>query len=282
MRYEPGFRERLPWPALSVWLLALALFAVFNIIFAPVAATLAVQVLLGGLAVAGAVLAARGRVSGLSRTTVVATVVERLSVRRLPPGEGLLVAFAAVLLMPGLQMAADLLLRFVPGYAEYLSGMQDVIGNDRLGIGYGALFLMIVVMPAFCEELFFRGFLGGAFRARGFTRPAVIVASGILFGLFHLDPYRLVPVTVLGMLMMYVVEITGSVVAGIVYHFVNNGVVFLVAVLAAERPQAGADLPSVPQVVFALLLTCGGILTLAALARRAKLRRSTVPSPSSG
>ncbi len=88
--------------------------------------------------------------------------------------------------------------------------------------------LCMAVLPAVFEELFFRGFLQGALAAR--LRPVIaVVVSSILFGLFHLvasdalTVERLLPSTLLGLVLGFVRLWTKSVLPGMLIHSVHNG-----------------------------------------------------------
>jgi ABC-2 type transport system permease protein/sodium transport system permease protein len=95
--------------------------------------------------------------------------------------------------------------------------------------------LALAVVPAICEELFFRGYLFAALRPRGGT--SAIVITGVAFGVFHLlSPEailveRFVPTTLLGFVLGWVALRTGSVVPGMVLHACHNG---LLVTLAAQ------------------------------------------------
>lgn len=84
------------------------------------------------------------------------------------------------------------------------------------------LFFSVAVVPAVFEELFFRGFLYLGFkRARG-ARFAIIFTS-ILFGFYHMNIQQIMYAVVLGILLAVLREVTGSMWAGCLFHFVNNG-----------------------------------------------------------
>jgi uncharacterized protein len=61
-----------------------------------------------------------------------------------------------------------------------------------------------------------------------------------LFGAFHFDPYKFVPVALLGGLFGYLVVRTGSLFTGIVAHVTNNTLTLLLSVSA----QRMASLPT--------------------------------------
>lgn len=101
--------------------------------------------------------------------------------------------------------------------------------------------LVIAVTPAFCEELLFRGLVQRTFEEtfRGVGAP---VAAGILFGLFHLNPFSLVPLCALGVYFGWMVYRSQNISIAIVAHFVNN----LVACLGAYFALDEAFLPVAP------------------------------------
>jgi sodium transport system permease protein len=90
-----------------------------------------------------------------------------------------------------------------------------------------ALFIFAIT-PAVCEELLFRGALLSGLR-RAVPAPTAIVLQAILFGLFHMDPVRLVPTTVLGLLLGYVAVQSRSLLPGALLHAANNGCAILIA-----------------------------------------------------
>ena len=88
--------------------------------------------------------------------------------------------------------------------------------------------LTLAVIPAVCEEWFFRGFLLSSLRTRVPAWQAVL-ASGVLFGAFHvvvrdgLFLERLAPSTFLGIILGIVCVRTGSLWPGMLLHALHNG-----------------------------------------------------------
>jgi ABC-2 type transport system permease protein/sodium transport system permease protein len=91
----------------------------------------------------------------------------------------------------------------------------------------------MAVAPAVCEEWFFRGYLLGALRGR---LPAwgAIAATGVLFGLFHVfvsggvGGVRLLPSTLLGLMLGWICWRTKSVFPGMLLHATHNGLLVLI------------------------------------------------------
>ena len=80
---------------------------------------------------------------------------------------------------------------------------------------------MIALIPGVFEELGFRGYVQRQLeRASG---PGLaIFLSGLLFGLYHLRPSHLLPLTLLGVYLAYITWRTGSLLPAILVHFGHN------------------------------------------------------------
>lgn len=91
-----------------------------------------------------------------------------------------------------------------------------------------ALLFVIAVTPAICEEVMFRGVLLSGVRTRMGIWPAIVLV-GLLFGIFHISVYRILPIAILGMVLTYLTVRTGSIYAAMLVHLLNNGFAILVA-----------------------------------------------------
>ncbi len=105
--------------------------------------------------------------------------------------------------------------------------------------------LVMAVLPGVCEELFFRGFLLWGFRGRCSDRAAVLWV-GVLFGIFHFDPYRLLSVTLLGMFFGYLVVQTRSIIPAMLAHSVNNSIAVTASYFLMEYQGGESELEAVP------------------------------------
>ncbi|GEA13853.1 MAG: protease family protein [Moorella sp. (in: firmicutes)] len=87
------------------------------------------------------------------------------------------------------------------------------------------LFLGAFLAPV-TEELYFRGFLFPALKARyGFGRG--LLGSGLIFALLHLDLVRFLPLALGGMGLAYLYERTGNILTPIVAHATWNTIMIL-------------------------------------------------------
>ena len=103
---------------------------------------------------------------------------------------------------------------------SFLDAFEDIFKVFQArGVGYSLM--MMAILPAVCEETLFRGFIMTGFRRQwGATRAVILTA--VIFGLFHLSPYRYLPTGLLGLLIGGVVVWTGSLWSGMLAHFVAN------------------------------------------------------------
>ena len=99
--------------------------------------------------------------------------------------------------------------------------------GTRLPSGGPELFLQFIalcVLPAVTEELFFRGALQGLLRPCG--SAAAIFGPALLFSLLHLDAIQGLTALVCGVFLGWLAERSGSILPGILLHFVNNCLAF--------------------------------------------------------
>jgi membrane protease YdiL (CAAX protease family) len=118
----------------------------------------------------------------------------------------------------------------LPHFMHSLQAHQMGVIKDYLQ-GKGHLWLVllnIAVVPAFCEELLFRGYALRSFQ-KSWGVVAAIIVTGVIFGFFHLEPSNFFPLAGIGILLAYVTWITQSIYPAMVAHFVNNGTSILIA-----------------------------------------------------
>jgi len=85
------------------------------------------------------------------------------------------------------------------------------------------LFVVLVVSftPAICEELLFRGLIQKNVTA-GTSKKAGFVVTGIIFGLYHVNPFLAVPLVALGILFGFFMYRSEAILVPMAAHFTNN------------------------------------------------------------
>jgi membrane protease YdiL (CAAX protease family) len=83
------------------------------------------------------------------------------------------------------------------------------------------LAVVIGVIVPVGEEIFFRGLTFGALR-RLMNRHFAVLLSALFFAAAHLEPVEILPIVVLGLVLAYTYEYTGSLVPGMIAHGINN------------------------------------------------------------
>ncbi len=142
---------------------------------------------------------------------------------RAPRMRALLGALALGLaLLPLAIQASFLLQRIFPIPGEFAEAFDRLFAEGAKQGGIPLLVLTAAVSPAICEEIVFRGALLHAFRPR-LGHFWTIVAVGLLFGVFHLSPYRFLPAALTGMVLTYVGLRAGSVFPPMLAHALFNG-----------------------------------------------------------
>jgi len=83
------------------------------------------------------------------------------------------------------------------------------------------MMLVFAVTPGVVEELVFRGYIQS--NTRG-SIAKIAILNGFLFAIMHLNPHQFVYTFVLGIIFAYMVYYTKSIWAGIIPHFLINGI----------------------------------------------------------
>jgi sodium transport system permease protein len=188
---------------------------------------------------------------------------------RAPPA----LAWVGALLMGlGGWMVANLVGQWVlPPPPEYVEAFRRALFPETLRRGFVVSLFLFAVTPAICEEVVFRGVI-----LRGLLTklpPATAIAlTAAMFGIFHIDVYRLIPTTLLGGMLGFIAWRSGSLGPAILAHFLNNAV--LVSLGAANLDRR---LDALGTTAKAALLV--GAATLVALGVAASLRVRPLAAP---
>lgn len=111
---------------------------------------------------------------------------------------------------------------------EQVSDMQEHMITQKGAGGVALALLVIAILPAIGEELFFRGALQRLFQGWAGVHAGVIITA-IVFSAFHLQFSGFLPRLFLGLFLGYLFVWTGNLWFPIIAHFVNNAFIVIVA-----------------------------------------------------
>lgn len=121
-------------------------------------------------------------------------------------------------------------------FPESTQSMADTMA-EYVRQPFWVLVLVMAVMPAVGEELMFRGFIFGTLKRRWRVLPAMLVTSAI-FGIYHMSLSKFFTTALLGFMLVYVVEKTGSIFCSMLMHFCNNLVAVVVMKYSEQASRA--------------------------------------------
>jgi len=180
----------------------------------------------------GSKLQAQNITKGLIQTQIFIILIPVLAIIRLTknkPEEVLRLKGTSVknfLLVPFIAISGAMLVTLVgqlinliyPFPADYLEKMTEILKMPDLKLWQ--MYAVIAILPGICEEVMFRGFVFRFFESQG--KWAAIIISALLFALFHLDPYRFIPVLLLGILLGWLMYKSDSIYISMLSHALNN------------------------------------------------------------
>jgi membrane protease YdiL (CAAX protease family) len=99
------------------------------------------------------------------------------------------------------------------------------------------LLLLYCILPGIVEEFVFRGVLMGSLGLRKGWGPAgAILASAVVFGMFHFLYFRIIPTAFIGVMVGIAVVRSDSLLTGMIWHASSNALALL-----AAHPSLGMD-----------------------------------------
>ncbi len=105
----------------------------------------------------------------------------------------------------------------------YLKQLTDVLTTFPSFLDFLVAFVVIALLPAIGEELFFRGLMQPLFQRLIGNAHAAIWLTAFIFSVFHFQFYGLVPRLFLGALFGYLYYWSENLLMPVLGHFINNG-----------------------------------------------------------
>lgn len=142
-----------------------------------------------------------------------ASIIDTFSMKKLKPVNILLVILISIMIQPLLMLISTISAIIFP---NNISNVFEVYATYPLWF----VILSIAIVPAFCEELFFRGIVFSNYRNVSFFKASL--ACGFIFGMAHMDGQQFFYAFFMGIVFCYLVYKTGSIFASIISHFTIN------------------------------------------------------------
>ena len=142
------------------------------------------------------------------------------------------IGIAGLILYLLFAMAALALLKLIPGVNADQAQQLDV--GNVYGFSRMMVFVVLVIITPFMEELLFRGILYGGLRARRLPVWSAALIVSVLFGIAHGQLNVGVDVFCLSLVACYARELTGSIWAGVVLHMIKNFIAFAIVFLVNQ------------------------------------------------
>lgn len=189
-----------------------------------------------------------------------------------------------------------------PFVFELIAGLQKrgIIGIDPSkmkqaqallegwrGLSLPLLIVVLGILPAICEEAFFRGFLFSGLR-KHMSASRTVVVTAFAFGLFHVilaggaAPERMLPSTLMGVLLGWVSVRTGSLVPGILLHATHNSLLMAIAHFRDELSGFAVGLKSQQHLPTTWLAIAGAVLLVGMGLLILSTRQQATDDPTAG
>jgi len=136
---------------------------------------------------------------------------------------------------------------FLKGMESYFKTMEDSaaeLTGQMLAVttvsGLMLNLLVMAVVPALGEELFFRGSLLNVFSENGKNKHIAVWVVAVIFSLVHFQMYGFIPRMILGALLGYLIVWSKSLWLPIIAHFINNAMAVLVSFFGRNNAEVKA------------------------------------------
>ena len=146
---------------------------------------------------------------------------------------------AIAFLLPAI---SNVIVQLTPVFNEGTYGNEDFLflpGDQsgpmwQVGVFFYSLFFGCI-FPGICEETLFRGSMLRMSQDGGLPKAAVVLVSGLLFAVFHMNLDQLFYTFAIGIVLAAVVLVTNSLISGIYVHIVYNFIIDLSTSFDLER-----------------------------------------------
>lgn len=188
------------------------------------------------------------------------SVIETLRLYPLRPLNIIVIVLLSILIQPIMGLLSYISSFIFPNAIDEL--ITELMDLTSIPI----LFVCISVIPAICEEIFFRGVIFSGYRQLSIIKASLM--TGLFFAIMHLDAQQFLYTFVLGSIFCIFVHRTNSIFSSVISHFTINGTQVALAIYASSQkalpsataiPTAGENLI---QLLILIALTLPAVIFL--------------------
>jgi membrane protease YdiL (CAAX protease family) len=156
---------------------------------------------------------------------------------------------------------------FLDKISDYVEATYGNLLKPNSIIEGGLIILVVAIVPALCEETMFRGFIQRSFEFKMKPFWAALITA-VFFGVYHFNPYDLIPLIALGFFFGYASYTSNSIIVPMFLHFLNNFAAVMLYFVVGDKqlldstPAPNTDLKSAFIALFILLLLFIGVIYL--------------------
>jgi sodium transport system permease protein len=149
---------------------------------------------------------------------------------RLPRWSALPLAFLLALCWHPISMAVMQLVLYAYPFPDEVKELVAQLSGSMSGFSPWLLVLLIAVLPGFCEEIAFRGYILTGLDTKGHRLRAILLTS-IFFGITHAVLQQSLLAFTSGIVLAWLAIQTRSIWPGVVFHITNNSIAVLLPLL---------------------------------------------------
>jgi membrane protease YdiL (CAAX protease family) len=112
----------------------------------------------------------------------------------------------------------DNLLNYILPMPDFFRDVFETLMTEKVFI---ISIIAIGIIPAFAEELFFRGLLLDGL-SKNYSKKKAIIISALFFGIIHLNPWQFLSGFIIGLIAAWICINTNSILLCIYIHLFNN------------------------------------------------------------
>lgn len=170
-----------------------------------------------------------------------------------------------VIIVSAMSMVIEPLINLFPD--TYMQMLKDVVGKG------GWTMITTIVCAPILEEILFRGIIQESATRRWGEMLGILITSAI-FGVIHIIPPQAVNAFFVSLVIGYIYIKSGSLIAVIAIHAINNAIAYLTMVVSGDTFKSTRELVDNDRIYYVIYSASVIILIIALISLRSDLKKS--------